>query len=297
MKTFTQFMKESEDKIKQDDDSDYHVGHAIFGTHSKSEDDSDDDTSKDDDDKKSKDDDSKDDDDKDSKKSDDDKKDDDCSCKEVKEEILGTSTQSDSEVEDKHKDLVKHYSGFTPDHKKAIKEYTRTSINLNKTLLSEHKGFDHKGNPHDEEDHKRYMPQIKKLDSAMKKHKTPEDMHVYTGLGYSPAQYKSKDHNGTDPIKVHHPAFTSTSISRKEANTFAESSPHHENDSMKDHVHMMKIHVPKGSHGAYVDHHSSNDGEKEFMLPRNSKLHVHPVPEYSQNGHSKMAIWHAKLVK
>lgn len=289
MKTFKQFMKESEEKRNAEDDSDYQVGHAVFGKHSKNPDKKDDDDDKkDDDDKEDK-----------NKKSDDDDNDgddDESGTDDVNEEVSG-GLFSGAGVEGKHEELTKHYSGFTPDHKKAIKDYTRSSFNLNSSLLSEHKGFDHKGNPHDPEDHKRYMPQVKKLDSAMKKHKTPSDMHVYTGLGYSPAQYKPEGHNGTDPIKVHHPAFTSTSLSLSNAKVFAEPAEHHENDAMRDHNHIMKIHVPKGHHGAYVDHVSAQGDEREFMLPRNTKLKVHPVPEHHVDGGVKYAIWHAHIDK
>ena len=46
--------------------------------------------------------------------------------------------------------------------------------------------------------------------------------------------------------------------------------------------HVVSIHVPKGSHGAYVDHVSEHQGEREFILHKGAKVHIHPEPEYDK---------------
>jgi len=46
--------------------------------------------------------------------------------------------------------------------------------------------------------------------------------------------------------------------------------------------HVISIHVPKGSHGAYVDNFSNFSGEREFILHKGAKVHIHPEPEYDK---------------
>ncbi len=66
------------------------------------------------------------------------------------------------------------------------------------------------------------------------------------------------------PVKVggqyHDPAYSSTTLSQMTALGFS-----------ADHV-VLKINVPKGSYGAYIDPVSTNTGEREYLLKPDTKL-------------------------
>lgn len=202
--------------------------------------------------------------------------------------------KADAEEETKTShSLEKHYN-YDEEHHHTIKQYTggggssydtvNGSEPMNKAL---HKN---KGKIEGTKHHNL----MTRMDKVVKKNKAPHDFHVYTGLHKSHEINKIKtSHN--DTIKLHHHGFTSTSLHKGIAVSFAQS---HET---KNH-HVLKIHVPKGHHGAYVGHHSGWNDEKEFVLPRGTKLHVHPKPtiEHSNPDYpesSKYHVWHAKIVK
>ena len=65
--------------------------------------------------------------------------------------------------------------------------------------------------------------------------------------------------------------------------------------------HILNIHVPAGSHGAYVSHISASPVEREFIIPRGSNLkyhHTETVPaEHPIDGKYNKQIHHMTLVK
>jgi hypothetical protein len=134
------------------------------------------------------------------------------------------------------------------------------------------------------------------LDKIMKKPKikTPHDMHVYTGVSFNPEHLK--DNSGL----LHLPAFTSTSIDPMVAKNFAM----YHSKAKDDHMHLLKIHVPKGSAGLYVHSDTTNRihhisfAEKELLLNRNTKMQVHHEPDLDTYGNldKKIKIWHARLL-
>lgn len=210
-----------------------------------------------------------------------------------------------------HEILKKHYH-YEPHQVHQIGSYTNNSESLNNSL--------YKNKGHIDKLRDKHQEQVKKMDELVHRHKTPHEFHVYTGLHHAHNLTKIKaKQNGSihAPIKVQHHAYTSTSLDKRAAKNFAHSTheihkttvdehghPHHIEEH---HRHMLKIHVPAGHHGAYVDHHSSTPGEKEFILPRGTKLHVHPIPhtetntiEYHENGkrytsHHHFHIWPANI--
>lgn len=155
---------------------------------------------------------------------------------------------------------------------------------------------------------------------------TPMELKVFTGLN---TESKSKHNNfirdfysgetarkKTD-YKFSLPAFTSTSLSKSVAETFTRSfyGPKRKKIIHADN-HIISIVVPKGSYGAYVSGVSSNksnpahnwtnnEHEKEFLIHKNSKIHVDPVPEVKttrKNGLKdtttiyREIIWKATLI-
>ncbi len=132
---------------------------------------------------------------------------------------------------------------------------------------------------------------IDKMDSALAKHRTPRDLVTYSGVKESPEHTIKKYGN-----RVKTSRFTSSSLDKRIAYAFAEDdiSSQIKNNSGYRVRHMLKIHIPKGTPGAYVNHISEHRGEREFILPRNTNMHIHHEPEIDhENG---LAIWHAHVL-
>lgn len=158
-----------------------------------------------------------------------------------------------------NKTFETHYSNFNGDERKHLIDYTESSNNLNGYLWDNHPRKDYENSFHDEK--------INHLDSAMTRHKTPHKLTVFSGTKFDP-----RNHMDENKI-VHHPAYLSTSLSKKTAASFGTTNYHvDENGRVESEKHVLKIHVPKNHPGAYVDHFSDNKGEKEFILPRGTKL-------------------------
>ena len=153
-----------------------------------------------------------------------------------------------------YKSLRSHYYNYENIHNKQLHTYIRDSFPLNyyhwSPSKSEEAGVSKS----------RLKSQTKILDSAMKAHKTPKGMTVWSGTFHDPRERKNKQ--GI----VRHPAYLSTSIRRIVGETFADI---HEDNEVG---HLLKIHVPKGNEGAYVGHLNYSKGEHEFILPRNTKM-------------------------
>jgi hypothetical protein len=171
----------------------------------------------------------------------------------------------------------------------AVKDYSDDSTPINSMLHRHDKGYDisHRVDAHETSKH---------LDSALNKHKTTEDLHVYTGIKYSP----SKHFKRCDKVEsVHLPAYTSTSSSFHSAREFSDEAMHpndenhgvhHEAGSAR---HVLKIHVPKGTHAMSLMKHSFVPKEREVLLHRGHNLEIHHTPEAVGNN---TYLWHAKIV-
>ncbi len=210
-----------------------------------------------------------------------------------------------NELNKLHHNLSKHYSKYDAYDKDAIHEYTWESNRVNDALHKNHGHLDPDLNPSTHH-------MMTQTDTFIHKHKTPHDIHVYTGIHKEHVLTNHTPKAGTDtPIKIHHLGYTSTSLDKNIAKEFTHNSS---NDDKVEHRHMIKIHVPKGHHGAYVAHHSlvsadgpegqtkSGEHEREFILPRGTKLHVHPQPtvHYTKDKNGKEVhyhVWNAKVAK
>jgi hypothetical protein len=227
-----------------------------------------------------------------------------------------------AKLHDHHDSLVKHYSNYTDNDRDHIEKYSRGSSSLNSHLY-------HTGNagqdPHTTSDNDTgnfHSHHIHGMDAVLSRHKTPHAFHVYTGI--------HKEHNLHDvghvqnahagkPIKAIHHGYTSTSIDKDTASSFAHSVVHQSEETIDDHIHshehvhkhILKIHVPKGHPGGYIAHHSKYDNEKEFVLPRGTKLHIHHKPkketvhhsyvdrfggkDHTMHIHHHTYVWHARI--
>jgi hypothetical protein len=139
---------------------------------------------------------------------------------------------------------------------------------------------------------------IENLKSALVKHKTNEDMTVSSGIKVSPDSFRKEGDEG--PIKMTMPAFTSTSLAVHVARDFAK--PVRKEGESSGDEHVVHIDVPKGSHGAYVAHHSAIPEEHEFILHPGARLHVDPLPSHISErtdwdgNRIKTHHWNARLV-
>jgi len=181
-----------------------------------------------------------------------------------------------------HESLSKHYTLEGHQNSHHLRNYTDGSYSINSHLWKQHKGKPStKTELHDAES-------VPHIDKILDSYKTPNKMKVYSGTIHDPQ--KAKDENNI----VHHPAYLSTSIKRTTAEGFADIQK-----GQKKHV--LSISVPKGSKGMYIGDHSFNKDEREFLLPRNSKLkhiktdvHEEEHPIY---GKINMHVHHMELLK
>lgn len=170
-----------------------------------------------------------------------------------------------------------------------ISDYTKFSAETNSAL---HEHYDTPKNDWiaSEKDH------IKKLDDTLDANKTEKDMHVYTGLRDSPSRH-FKDHTKT--TEVHLPAYTSTSTDAPTAADFSRFS-RHKNDKnhgieTEENTHVLKLHVPAGTHGASVRDISNHRRENEILLHRGLNIKIHPKPELHRGSRGNIYLWNAEV--
>jgi ADP-ribosyltransferase exoenzyme len=187
------------------------------------------------------------------------------------------------------------------DQKEAVHDYSDSSRAINDMLHKHNSGYDISTSRS-----AAYKDTAKHLDAALDKHKTSEDMHVYTGLKHSPSKHFKKV-NGKVPDKaiVHLPAYTSTSSSFHSAREFAENTMHQNDERHNidyedgDHGdgftarHVLKLHVPNGSHAMSLMKHSFDPAEKEILLHRGHHIEVDSKPTKTDKN---TYVWNAKVV-
>jgi hypothetical protein len=172
-----------------------------------------------------------------------------------------------------HDLLTKHYKPLYHDPKSSsLINYVGTgSYNMNNRLWTTHKGEPY----HDDIDEEYIDEHIKNLHDITTSHQTPKALTVWSGTRHDPRKMMNSE--GI----MHHPAFLSTSLSKKTAKDFAnQGSKFDFKTGVRSH-HIMKIKIPKGHPGYYVGG-DGGDGEHEFILPDATNLkHLHT--EFSEN--------------
>lgn len=104
---------------------------------------------------------------------------------------------------------------------------------------------------------------IKILDDLIDKNKLSKNLKTYTGIRFTPDK------------KMFLPGFTSSSIHRHIAENFAEDNPSEE-------IHILEIHHKKGQSAYFIEDHSDYH-EREVLIPRNQKIHIHETEEIKPN--------------
>jgi len=127
------------------------------------------------------------------------------------------------------------------------------------------------------------------VDHALKNSKLDHDLHVYHGTNtWHPGEESAKHSEGI----VHLPTYLSTSISKSVGVDYTH--PHTKLENKGHHI--LHIHLKKGQHGAYLGNNSCFDGEHEFLMPRDTKLKIHPEPTKLKYDGNDLHVWHAHVV-
>jgi hypothetical protein len=202
-----------------------------------------------------------------------------------------TSGIVQKEMEQRHSFSRMVPNSVSLDEMNAVKKYTNHSRTLNDTLYNSH--VDKK--PLDGY----YTNKIKDLDSAVTRYKLHTPLTVFSGVKFHPEKEASK----TPSRQVHLPAYTSTSldlpVARQFASAHAPNPDDHESDRTEHHV--LAIHLPKDHHGLYIGKMSKHRGEKEFLLPRHTRLRISSKPPIiathpTLKGHT-VHVWDAHVVR
>jgi hypothetical protein len=157
------------------------------------------------------------------------------------------------------------------------------------------------------DDERIYKKQVQSLDRALTLQQLKNPLTVYTAVPESPANAWAV--YGADvrrPIRLHLPAYTSTTTSLKVAVQFAdENLP---TDSVDHRKHpprtgkkaaedgasqIIMLTIPAGTPAASIKNISDIPEENEVLLPRGMNIEVNPRPTMLKNGDY---VWHAQVI-
>jgi hypothetical protein len=194
--------------------------------------------------------------------------------------------------------LKKHHDFSNPDvlsekERSHVEDYTDDSSKLNSALVRSARD--------NSEIPSKYHRQIDHLDSALDRNRLPTSLHVYSGMGGGRVKSVKSAAGG----KLSIPAYTSTSTSKTMATHFAPYTQEEgENGQREFHRHVLHVELPQGHPGLFIGNDSTAGNEHEFLLPRDTKLHIHPEPtkvvahnESSPGVPYVTHVWHAHPVK
>lgn len=187
-----------------------------------------------------------------------------------------------------------------------VQDYSEGSFDLNNYL---HRHYRNKTKP---KDIKQHLLHIQAMDRALAKHKLKEKIVVYTGLIESPANaWKIHGADITKPIRLHLPAYTSTTTNLRIAVNHADDHdinsgrdlPHvpadrhkpRNKDAPKDEfgTQILMLVLPAGSPAASIKNVSEWEAENEILLPRGANIEIDPRPTVTRN---RVYIWHARVL-
>ena len=193
-------------------------------------------------------------------------------------------------------DAVKVHRELSPEKETAaLARYTKGSRDINDKL---HQNFHANRTKNDKV--------VKSLDKAMTR-QTTKDMILFTGVKQSLiVAWKKYGANLMEPIRLHLPAYTSTSTDFEKACGFAspeKDMPHVYRQIQKfkksyGYPNVIAIRVPKGTPCVSVMEISHYDTEDEILLPRGIDILVRPEAAYTRPSDwgTGFFIWYADLV-
>lgn len=158
-------------------------------------------------------------------------------------------------------------------------------------------GF-HRMNTHGKGGHGKEVGHIA---NEIRNHRAAEDHVVYRGMGHTEKPEENADRETKHHFTHTRRDLTSTSTREDVAHSFA----HHLNLGNETRRHMMKIHIPAGSHGMKVSDH-------EYLLHPGARFRTHKKPTeeehdvtetmYDKHGKhvntskKKFTVWHSHLI-
>ena len=185
-----------------------------------------------------------------------------------------------------------------------IGRYTSDSYNLNDYL---HRHYRKAAHTVTKDDEKNYKNQVQSLDRALTLRRLKNPLTVYTAVPESPANAWAV--YGADvrrPIRLHLPAYTSTTTSLKVAIIFAEDNLSPSSVDHRRHPprnikkgagdngnQIIMLTIPAGTPASSVKNVSDIPEENEVLLPRGMDIEVNPRPTMLKNGDY---VWHAQVI-
>ena len=171
--------------------------------------------------------------------------------------------------------------------KAEIKRYTDLSRPLSRILYDHHKAGTIP--PENFDGHS-----LSALDAITKKSKLSKNTEVHTGVRHDPSTLT--DEHG----HLHLAAYTSTSDDYDQAHKFAVKQARRNDDAVngtKKIGHVISISLKKGQHAVSIQSKSTYKDEQERLLPRNTKLKIHPTPTISTDSDGReIHNWTAHVV-
>lgn len=182
-------------------------------------------------------------------------------------------------VEALAEELHSHYEPLFDNHEMTdhVISYTSGSKVLNAHLIADHKGeledYDTLSN-YEKEKRDILNNRSNAISKVITLRTSPKDFNTYSGIGFNPLHHMKED--GT----LHSPAFLSSSIQAGTAFNFSKPIRKDPNDPQSEtEHHILEIPVKKGStKGAYVDSHSNQAGEKEFIHDKGQTFRISKTP-------------------
>lgn len=215
-----------------------------------------------------------------------------------------------------HRELSLRNHKITPKAIEHLQDYSEGSGLLNGYL---HRHYRKKtGKPN-----QKYQAQSKSLDTVFKNAKLTRNIKVYTGIPESPGRIWKKYHaDVTKPVRVHLPAYTSTTtafniayISFAKAD-YTDYNNHRPRNVVKgnlelyqmgvvsqgirevyDGFQILHITVPTGYPAmSMVSVSRYGDDEEEILLPRGLDIEIEPNPYIKTTVDRPIVVWFAKVV-
>jgi len=180
---------------------------------------------------------------------------------------------------------------FSKKDNQALHEYTKASLVHNDYLWHKHNKTLNQSEYHPNlpSHHERFeRDELKPLDNAIKRQTIPENMTLWSSTIHDPRVLKNSENI------VHHPAYLSTSIHKYVAVNRDINSQEDAKGNV--HHHILRIHVPKGTHGAYLANVSEYGKEHEVLLPRGQNLRYLKTSTILNHGKKQTHIHHMELL-
>ncbi len=179
----------------------------------------------------------------------------------------------------------------TDDDKTHVYRYSSASRPFNKFLYDSHKSEQKSPKEFKVFGFHNFTHDIQGLDAATHRNQLEHPLTTFSGIGWHP--HERMDDDGI----IHLPTFSSTTTSKSVAYQFAKSNTLAENNPL----HILRIKNNVGDRGFYTKDDpviTMYEGEKEYIIPRNTKIKVNKTPStYVDKSSGKpVHVWDAERI-